>query len=172
MGNSSDLELFHEVSQFIFLESELLDERRFREWLDLLTEDFHYWMPVRESLGTARKISEELSQPGEVAYFDDTKQIMEKRIKRMEIGPAWAEHPPSRTRHMISNIRIKGTSGDEIEVHSNFLTYRSRLEHDQDYFIGARQEVLRRVDGQLKIAKRTVILDQAILQAKNISIIL
>jgi 3-phenylpropionate/cinnamic acid dioxygenase small subunit len=169
---SSDLELFHEVSQFIYRECELLDERRFQEWLELLTDDFHYWMPVRESLGTARKISEELSQPGEVAYFDDTRQIMEKRIKRLEIGPAWAEHPPSRTRHMISNIRIANLEGDNIEVHSNFLTYRSRLEHDQDFFIGGRHDVLRRTEGKLMIAKRTVILDQSILQAKNISIIL
>jgi 3-phenylpropionate/cinnamic acid dioxygenase small subunit len=73
---------------------------------------------------------------------------------------------------MISNIRIKKDDGNEIEVHSNFIVYRTRLETDQDMFIGERQDVLRRVDNGFKIAKRTIILDQSVLTAKNISVFL
>jgi biphenyl 2,3-dioxygenase beta subunit len=80
--------------------------------------------------------------------------------------------PPSRTRHLISNIRIKNDDGREVEVHSNFLVYRTRMEADQDIFVGTRQDVLRRVGNGFKIAKRTIILDQAVLSAKNISIFL
>ncbi len=80
--------------------------------------------------------------------------------------------PPSRTRHLITNIRIKKDDGREIEVHSNFLVYRTRMENDQDMFVGERQDILRRVDGGFKIAKRTIILDQAVLTAKNISVFL
>ena len=95
------------------------------------------------------------------------------RVARLDIGTAWAETPPSRTRHLISNIRVKGANGhSEFHVHSNFLVYRTRLDTDQDIYVGTRQDTLRRVDGQLKIARRTIILDQTILDARNISIFL
>jgi biphenyl 2,3-dioxygenase beta subunit len=80
--------------------------------------------------------------------------------------------PPSRTRHLISNVRVKNDDGNEIEVHSNFLVYRTRMETDQDLFVGMRKDILRRVNGGFKIARRTIILDQAVLAAKNISIFL
>ena len=80
--------------------------------------------------------------------------------------------PPSRTRHLITNVRIKKVSGNEVEAHANFLVYRTRMETDQDLFVGERQDVLRRVDGSFKIAKRTIILDQTVLTAKNISVFL
>ncbi len=80
--------------------------------------------------------------------------------------------PPSRTRHLITNVRIKKDDGNEVEAHSNFLVYRTRMETDQDLFVGERQDVLRRVDDSFKIARRTIILDQAVLTAKNISVFL
>jgi biphenyl 2,3-dioxygenase beta subunit len=80
--------------------------------------------------------------------------------------------PPSRTRHLISNVRVKKDRGAELEVHSNFLVYRTRMETDQDLFVGTRHDVLRRAGAGFKIARRTIILDQAVLAAKNISIFL
>jgi len=59
-----------------------------------------------------------------------------------------------------------------MEVHSNFIVYRTRMEKDQDIFVGTRKDLLRRVNGQIKIARRTIILDQAVLGAKNISVFL
>src|ERR671918_774538 len=82
---------------------------------------------------------------------------------------AWAEMPPSRTRRLISNVRIKQEGGGDIEAHSNFIVYRTRMEKDEDFFVGTRKDILRRVNGDFKIAQRTIILDQAILGAKNIS---
>jgi biphenyl 2,3-dioxygenase beta subunit len=168
-----DARLLGEVEEFLYHEAELLDERRFHEWLALFTEDAHYWMPTRDSRLTGPgEVARELSKPGENFYFDDTKKTLGIRVQRLYTGSAWAETPPSRTRHLISNIRIKQGSDSEIEVRSNFLVYRTRLEHDRDIFVGARTDILRRVDGRLRIASRTVILDQAILDAKNISVFL
>src|ERR671915_9679 len=84
----------------------------------------------------------------------------------------WAEMPPSRTRHLVSNIRINKDSGSEIEVQSNFLCYRTRMEKDQDLFVGTRHDLLRAVNDNFRIARRKIILDQANLAAKNISIFL
>jgi len=168
-----DERLRRDVEEFLYQEAELLDERRFREWLELFTEDAHYWMPARESRLTGPgEVAGELSKPGENFLFDDTKKTLGTRVERFYTGSAWAEIPPSRTRHLISNIRIKPASGSEIEVRSNFLVYRTRLEHDRDIFVGTRTDILRRVDGRLRIAGRTLILDQAILDAKNISVFL
>ena len=73
---------------------------------------------------------------------------------------------------MITNIRIKKDNGSELEVNSNFLVYRTRMESDKDIFVGARRDTLRRAGAGFKIARRTIILDQAVLDAKNISVFL
>ena len=84
---------------------------------------------------------------------------------------AWAEDPPSRTRHLITNVEVEpGDAETELKVHSNFIVYRSRAETEQDFYVGARQDMLRRVDGAWKIARRKMILDQNVLLAKNVSI--
>jgi len=168
-----DNELRCNIEDFLYFEAELLDDRKLREWLDLLTDDVRYWMPIRHNpLERSEDLSDELAKPGEGYYFDDDKKSLRIRVERVYSKTAWAEIPPSRTRHLISNIRIKKDDGREIEVHANFLVYRTRMETDQDIFVGMRQDVLRRINGGFKIAKRTIILDQAVLRAKNISVFL
>ena len=84
---------------------------------------------------------------------------------------AWAEDPPSRTRHIIANIEVEpGETASELKVYSNFIVYRNRAETEQDFYVGGRQDVLRKVDGAWKIARRKIILDQNVLLAKNVSI--
>ena len=166
-------ELRQKIEDFLYLEAELLDERRLREWLELFTDDLRYWMPIRHNpFGKSEDLDEELSNPEDGYYFNDTKKSLEMRIERLYSKIAWAEMPPSRTRRLISNIRVKKDDGSELEVHSNFLVYRTRMEKDQDIFVGTRRDVLRRVNEQLKIVRRTIILDQAVLAAKNISVFL
>ena len=168
-----DSELRHQVEDFLYFEAELLDNRKLREWLGLLTDDIRYWMPIRDNpLDRPENITDELAKPGEGFYFDDDIKSLRIRVERVYAKTAWAEMPPSRTRHLISNIRIKKDAGAEIEVHSNFLVYRTRMETDQDLFVGTRQDLLRRIGGAFKIARRTIILDQAVLSAKNISVFL
>jgi 3-phenylpropionate/cinnamic acid dioxygenase small subunit len=168
-----DSALHRQVEDFYYLEAELLDERKLREWFELLTDDVRYWMPIRHNpLERPESITEELSKPGEGFYFDDNKASLKIRVERAYAKNAWAEMPPSRTRHLITNIRVKKDDGSELQVHSNFLVYRSRMENDKDMFVGTRQDLLRRVNGSFKIARRTIILDQAVLDAKNISVFL
>ena len=174
--------LIREVEQFLYREARLLDERRFHEWLELLTDDVHYWMPVRTSRypksskaiairDPARYTEEELSKEGEVAIFDETKDTLARRIARLDTGMAWAEDPPSRTRHIVANIEVeRGETDSELRVYSNFIVYRNRSETEQDFYVGARQDILQQVDGAWKIARRKIILDQNVLLAKNVSI--
>jgi 3-phenylpropionate/cinnamic acid dioxygenase small subunit len=166
-------ELRRQVEEFYYLEAELLDERKLREWFNLLADDIRYWMPIRHNtLDRPESVSEELSKPGEGYYFDDDIKSLKIRVERAYSKIAWAEVPPSRTRHLITNVRIKKDDGNEIAAYSNFLVYRTRMESDKDLFVGARQDILRRAGNSFKIARRTIILDQAVLDAKNISVFL
>ncbi|HVO91696.1 MAG TPA: aromatic-ring-hydroxylating dioxygenase subunit beta [Terriglobales bacterium] len=168
-----DSELRRQVEDFYYLEADLLDNRRLREWFDLLADDVRYWMPIRHNtLERPTNLAEELARPGEGYYFDDDKKSLKVRVERVYAKNAWAEMPPSRTRHLITNVRIERITRDEVEAHSNFMVYRTRMETDQDLFVGERQDVLRRVGDSFKIGKRTIILDQAVLMAKNISVFL
>src|SRR5919108_1894221 len=175
-------EVIREVEQFLYREARLLDERRFREWLELFTDDVRYWMPGRSNrypksskaiaiLDPDRYAEEELSKEDELAILDETKETLARRIERLDTGMAWAEDPPSRTRHIITNIEIEpGETDSELKVYSNFMVYRNRSETEQDFYVGGRQDVLRRVNGAWKIARRTIVLDQNVLLAKNVSI--
>jgi 3-phenylpropionate/cinnamic acid dioxygenase small subunit len=176
------VEVIREVEQFLYREARLLDERRFHEWLELFTDDVRYWMPGRSNrypkvskaiviLDPERYTEEELTKEDELAILDETKETLGRRIARLETGMAWAEDPPSRTRHIITNIEVEpGDAAAERKVSSNFMVYRSRSETEQDFYVGARQDVLRHVDGAWKIARRKIILDQNVLLAKNVSI--
>jgi len=165
--------LRREVEDFYYAEAELLDNRQFREWFTLLADDIRYWTPIRHNaLEHSNDLKDELAKPGEAFYFDDDKASLRIRVERVYARNAWAEMPPSRTRHLITNVRIKSDDGSAIEVHANFFVYRTRMETDQDVFVGERQDILRRTNGSFQIARRTIILDQAVLSAKNISVFL
>ena len=174
-------ETLREVEQFLYREARLLDNRRFSEWLELFSDDVRYWIPTRSNrypvnskaisiLDASRYEEEEVSGEDELAFMEETKDTLERRVVRLGTGMAWAEDPPSRTRHLITNIEVEaGDSPDQMRVYSNFVMYRNRSEVDQDFYVGSREDVMRRENGQLRIASRKIILDQNVLLAKNLS---
>jgi biphenyl 2,3-dioxygenase beta subunit len=164
----SRIELQYEIEQFYYNESATLDDRRFGDWLGLLTDDIHYWMPIRRTCNE-NEVDQEFTSPGAMAYFDDDRAVLEFRVKRLDTGYAWAELPPSRTRHLITNVRVLEIDGDEITIESNFHLYRSRLDTEEDSWFGKRRDILRRVDGELKIAQRHIFLDQTVILSTNLS---
>jgi 3-phenylpropionate/cinnamic acid dioxygenase small subunit len=179
---TADHNLIREIEQFLYREVRLLDERRFHEWLQLLTDDIHYWMIGRTNrypksskaiaiLDPNRYVEDDLTREDELAILDENKTTLDARVARLDTGMAWAEDPPSRTRHVISNVEVEpGDTEAEVKVYSNFIVYRSRAETEVDFYVGARRDVLRRADGAWKIASRKIILDQNVLTAKNVSI--
>lgn len=165
-------DLWHEIYHFLTHEARLLDQRRFEEWVELFTDDAFYWAPPRSNR-LSKDEAQEVGALGDLAYLEEDKESLRGRVKKLRTGMAWAEEPRSRTRHIIANVEVHpGNSESEVEVSSDFIVYRSRLETDQDFFVGTREDILRKVDGHWKIAKRTIILDHAVLTAKNLSIFL
>jgi 3-phenylpropionate/cinnamic acid dioxygenase small subunit len=137
---------------------------------DAIGRRLHYFMPTRRTT-LRRERDLEFSAADEVALFDEDKPSMVVRIRRLNTGLAWEEEPPSRTRHLVSNVRIGDEGQDQYAVHSYFALHRSRLERDVDLFYGERIDRLRRADTPFGfvIARRTIHLDQATVLAPNLS---
>jgi len=166
--------LRQEIEDFLYHEAELLDERRYEEWLDLFTEDTHYFMPMRRNVPRDELDREFTREGADVNWFDEGKDTLGRRVKQILTGVHWAEEPPSRICHMVSNVQIldatpAGPAPTEVAVKSRFLIYRNRVETETDFLVGKREDVLRRVDGAWRIARRKIVLDQSVLLAKNLT---
>lgn len=160
-----------EIEQFYYYEAELLDDHRYGEWLDLFSADARYWMPTRSNR-LLREQDQEFSVEGEFALFDDNKKTLGWRVRQLESFTHWAENPRSRTRHLVSNVRIASSSHEDVyEVKSNFICYRNRLQDEVDIWAGERHDILRREENQsLYISRRKVLLDQNVVLSKNLSV--
>jgi 3-phenylpropionate/cinnamic acid dioxygenase small subunit len=163
--------LWFELMQFYIREAWLLDERKFEEWLDLFTDDVLYFMPRRKNV-PRRELARELTPLGDLAILEEDKRYLAMRVARLETGMAWAEDPPSRTRHLVGNLVATARDHGEVEAKTAFLVYRSHLETDHQLLSGCREDLLRKVDGAWKVARRTIILDANVLLDKNLSVFL
>lgn len=158
------------IEQFYYYEAALLDDRKFYEWLDLLSDDLEYWMPIRMTR-TRADMDHEFVKLGGHAYFDDDKDLIAMRVKKLYTGCSWGEDPPSRTRHLISNIRILNKiSEKEIEVSSNFHIYQSRLSDEESSWFGRREDYLRKVADRWLVVRRHIFLDHVRLPTKSLAI--
>jgi 3-phenylpropionate/cinnamic acid dioxygenase small subunit len=166
--------LRQEVEDFFYREAELLDERRYEEWLGLLTEDVRYFMPMRRNV-PADEPEREFTREGlDVAWFDEGKDTLTRRVRQILTGVHWAEQPPSRICHMVANVQVvqarpDGPAPAEVDARSRFLVYRNRVETETDLLVGRREDVLRRVDGDWRLARRRIVLDQSVLLTKNLT---
>lgn len=160
--------LRHEVEDFLYHEAELVDSGRFGEWLELMTDDVRYEMPVRmtRERGGAPDVSDEAQ------FFWDDRATLQLRVDRLRTEFAWAEDPPSRTRHFVANVRVRPAERpDEVEARSYVLITRSRGDGARyDLLAGERRDRLRRVDGAWRLARRAFVVDQVVLGTRNLSI--
>jgi 3-phenylpropionate/cinnamic acid dioxygenase small subunit len=163
--------LWFELMQFYIREAWLLDERKFTEWLDLFTDDVLYFMPRRKNV-LRRELHRELTPLGDLAILEEDKRYLEMRVARLDTGMAWAEDPPSRTRHLVGNLEAAPQQNGEVRARTAFLVYRSHLETDHQLLSGCREDVVRKVEGAWKIARRTIVLDANVLLDKNLSVFL
>jgi 3-phenylpropionate/cinnamic acid dioxygenase small subunit len=160
--------LYAEIVQFLYYEAEILDARRFSEWLDLMAEDVTYRVPLRDD--AKRELGTSATR---LDWFDDDLNSLKLRVARLATD-AYAESPASQTRHMITNIRVRATSiPSEFEVASNLLVHRNRgRRNPADVFCGERQDLLRNTSTGWRLARRTVVLDQNVIGTGSLGIFL
>jgi 3-phenylpropionate/cinnamic acid dioxygenase small subunit len=168
--DDSRLQLLRSVEDFLYLEADLLDDRRFPEWLELLHDDLEYSMPLRQNVHSS-EASREFTVPGrDVLWFDEGKDSLEMRVRQLQTGEHWAEEPYSRVSHLVTNVRIVEHSAEAVEVSSRFLISRNRVDIESDTFIGRRRDVLVPANSGWLLRKRLIVLDQRVLLAKNLTI--
>ncbi len=153
-----------QIEDFLYEEAALLDEWRLREWLDLLTDDVTYEVPSTDTPdGDSRST---------LFIVADNAERLHLRVEQLLGKSAWAENPKSRTRRMISNVRIRRIEDDTVDMTANFVVYRMRSGHI-DTYIGRYEYTLVQHDNGLKIRHRKAILDLEALQPHGkVSIIL
>jgi 3-phenylpropionate/cinnamic acid dioxygenase small subunit len=166
-----------QAHQFLVDEAYLLDAQQYEEWLDTLTDDIRYVMPVRVT--TARGAGFDTS-PG-MAHFDEDKYSLSQRVARMGTEHVWAEDPPSRLRHFITNVRtFECDDGAHLFVESAELLFRSRGDVNESALVSCGREDLLRwcSDPQkspqktLKLARRNIITDESVLRMQNLAVFL
>jgi len=163
-------DVYGEVLDFTYAEAAALDERRHHDWLAMLTDDVVYRMPVRVT--TAHSLDDSLL--ADMAHFDEDRYSLTKRVERLDTEHAWAEDPPSRTRRFVTNVRgWEGEEPGELLVAASVLLFRSRGDRTPPDLVSAgRRDVLRRVDGSLKLARRELAVDESVLRTQNLAVFL
>ncbi len=166
--------LKQDVETFLYHEANLLDDRRYEEWLDLLTDDVRYWVPMRRNVKFGELEREFTREGQDINWFDEGKPTLTQRVRQILTGVHWAEEPLSRLSHLVTNVEILDASptpadAEEVSLRCRFIIYRNRVETETDLLVGRREDSLRRVDGEWQIAKRQVFLDQNVLLAKNLT---
>jgi 3-phenylpropionate/cinnamic acid dioxygenase small subunit len=164
-----------DMEDFLYAEADLLDNRQFRDWLNLLAEDMTYFMPIRRNVKFGQHAQRENTVQGSgISWFDEDKWTLTKRVDQILTGVHYAEEPLSRVCHMVSNVQVLGATPSleapqEVEVRCRFLVYQNRIEYETYTFVGKRTDLIRKTSDGWKIARREILLDQNVLLAKNLS---
>lgn len=163
-------EIYNRLLETLYDEAAALDERRFDDWVAMLTEDLIYTAPVRLTRSGANKDRDVMRT---MMHFDDNYQSILMRTGRLSKS-AWAEDPPSRTRRFVTNVRVaEWENADEYEVSSYLYVERSRFDVPHNETVSCeRRDIWRLVDGAYKLARREIIVDQSTLGMSNFAIFL
>jgi len=166
--------LSDEIARFLYHEAELLDERRYGEWLDLLADDIRYWMPMRRNVKYGEGEREFTRERTDIAWFDEGKETLTRSVRQIETGIHWAEEPQSRISHLVSNVQLVEAMPNvahvvEVTARCRFLIYRNRVETETDFLVGKREDSLRRAGDGWLLSRRMIILDQSVLLSKNLT---
>lgn len=140
-----------EVEDLFFLEAELLDNWRLDDWMKLLTDDASYYIPPNDKPDADHRFTL-------FTIADDYVRLRE-RIIRLKDPNCHAEYPPSRTRRLITNVRVGDSDGELVPVSANFVIYRYRRGEPPRVFVGHYHHKLKRVGGALKFYERRAVLD-------------
>jgi 3-phenylpropionate/cinnamic acid dioxygenase small subunit len=155
------IRLRERVCDFYAEETELLDDGRYHEWLDLLADEIAYVMPMPERRqGPPTEADERL--PGFLLYNED-KASLSTRVARLDTGLALVELPPALTQRLVTDVRIVAAEENSLTVRSSFLVYTVRDEANEDFFIGRRRDTLLVHGDTFRVKRREITLAQLLL---------
>ena len=142
----SKSDLLHDIEQFLYREARYEDEHRYVDWESLWTDDGIYWVPAN---------GDDIDPEKQMSVIYDNRSRIGLRVKQLLTGKRHTQEPQSRLRRLISNIELLEEDRNGIRVGANTIVFETNQRGDTLW--GARVEyVLRRVDGDLRIAYKKV----------------
>lgn len=166
MSSLGDAQLYFEVRSFQAREAAALQSADYDSWLAMMAPDVTYRVPVVRVNDDPAKTE---AGPRELAHYDDNLETLKIRVARMRSRVAWTEIPPSRVRYFVEPLAIRAEGGD-IFVSSNFMVYQTRLQREENWYVGRRDDRLRRVGADLLLAERRAVIDRTVLPGKNLTV--
>ena len=166
-----------QAHQFLVDEAYLLDAQQYEMWLDTLTDDIRYVMPVRFTIARGAGFDTSAGRGPGMAHFDEDKYSLSQRVARFATERAWTEDPPSRLRHFITNVRTFECDDSDDRAHliveSAELLFRSRGDVNESALVSCgREDLLRRCGDTWKLAQRNIIADESVLRMQNLAVFL
>jgi benzoate/toluate 1,2-dioxygenase beta subunit len=156
----------HDAVEFLYREARLADEARYAEWLALWTDDAVYWVPAT---------TDPAADPERhVSHIYDNRARLETRIRMLQTGHRYSQEPVSLMRRLVSNIEVATATGGELVVGSNFLIAEMAIQarHTMHWWVGRATHRLRRVDGALRMSRKTVVLVNAAEPLPNLAFLI
>ncbi|MFT7461039.1 MAG: ethylbenzene dioxygenase beta subunit [Planctomycetota bacterium] len=144
--SDQDLQLHHEIEQFLYREALLLDKRQFDEWLALFTGNATYWVPA---------VPDQDDPINSASIIYEDVPLLRMRIARISHPHALSLNPVTQTIHSISNVLILAINKNSVSASANLIVGCQRLDQDHQYFARSTYE-LRRDEGQFKIESKRV----------------
>jgi 3-phenylpropionate/cinnamic acid dioxygenase small subunit len=177
MDATNDERIERECIRYLYREAELLDNRKFHEWLKLLNPKIDYRVPVR----TSRENADGDGFSNKAFFMEEDYESLKARVARLDSKFAWSENPATRTRRLVTNFRVGHSApagetegrGESCGVASNFAVYCFRGESAVPLILtGERQDILQRDGGEWTLLSRLVLLDTTVLGMESLSIFL
>jgi benzoate/toluate 1,2-dioxygenase beta subunit len=156
---------YRAVVDFVYKEARLADEARYAEWLALWTDDGVYWVPATTDPGA--------DPDKHISHIYDNRGRIETRIKLLQTGHRYSQEPPSLMRRLISNIEA-AADGAELVAESNFALAELAIQakREMHWWVGRTTHRLRRVEGELKMCRKKVVLVNAAEPLPNLSFLI
>jgi 3-phenylpropionate/cinnamic acid dioxygenase small subunit len=170
---NAEVELTFALQQFFYREADLLDYREYDEWLTTLHPEIRYFVPLVRNVSRTSK--EEFSrEQQDMAWMDEGLDTITKRVKQIKTNIHWAEEPPSRVSHLVTNTRLLSVEGEPgartIVARSRVFVYQNRIEDEVNHFVGKRTDTVVEADGGLLLKHRRVELEQSVMLAKALTV--
>jgi benzoate/toluate 1,2-dioxygenase subunit beta len=157
---------YRAVVEFLHREARLADEARYAEWLTLWTDDGVYWVPATTDPGA--------DPEKHLSHIYDNRGRLETRIKLLQTGYRYSQEPASSMRRLISNIEVAPAESGELVAESNFALAELAIQarREMHWWVGRATHRLRRVDGELRMCRKKVVLVNAAEPLPNLSFLI
>jgi 3-phenylpropionate/cinnamic acid dioxygenase small subunit len=164
LGATADEAVWRDVEAFYRRETMLLQDRRYREWLELMDTTMTYRVPV-----TTWKSGGLIARDDELGYYDENFELLKARVAKLESKQSWVEQPPSRLRYFIQVIDVAHQADCALVARSNLLLLQHRWNMEQQ-FSGERCDTFMQTDHGLRLSSRVVVLDRQVLGNQGLSV--